>query len=138
MQWFPSLYPVVHYSRHFSRTETDPDTGNEYVIEGDPVIRYVQEISQMGKGSSEDVQSGEFENRTVVTLIMSVDDPQNYSSDDRVIINPVIENGQYVEGTGTAYWIYGEPNDQRNGPFRTTWSKVFEGFGGVIKLRRVT
>ena len=137
-QWFPSLYPVVHYARRFSRTEPDPDTGNEYVIESAPVIRYVQEIAQKGKGSSEDVITGEFENRTVETLIMSVNDPQNYASEDKIIVDPVIENGVYVEGTGRAYWINGEPNDQRNGPFWTTWSRIFDGFGGVIHLKRVT
>lgn len=130
--WFPSLYPVVHYSRRFSRTETDPDTGNEVIIEADPTIRYAQEIVQK---SSDDVLNGEFDGRTIETLIMSVDDPENYASEDRIIVDPVIENGAYTEGTGRAYWIYGEPNDQRNGP----WSKaMFKGFGGVIYLRRVT
>jgi hypothetical protein len=128
------VYPVVHYSRRFSQTQTDPDTGNEYVIESAPVVRYVQEVSQTGRGSSDDVISGEFEGRTVETLLMSVSDPENYASEDRVIIDPSIEDGEYVAGTGTAYWINGEPNDQRNGP----WAKLFNGFGGVVHLRRVT
>jgi hypothetical protein len=129
--WFPSPYPVVHYSRRFSETQIDPDTGNEYVVDSAPVIRYVQEIAQR---SSDDVMSGEFQGRTVESLIMSVDDPENYSSEDRVIINPVIENDTYTAGTGTAYWVNGNPSDQRKGP----WSNLFDGFGGVVQLRRVT
>jgi hypothetical protein len=129
--WFPSPYAIVHYSRRFSRTETDPDTGNEVVVESAPVIRYVQEIAQK---SSDDVMSGEFDGRTVETLIMSVSDPENYASDDRVIVDPVIENGAYVAGTGKAFWINGEPDDERGGP----WAGLFSSFGGVVILRRVT
>ena len=132
--WFPSPYPVVHYSRRFSQTQTDPDTGNEVIIEAAPVIRYAQEISQAGRSSSEDVLSGEFDGRTVETMIMSVADPESYSSQDRVIIDPVIEDNEYVLNTGTAYSISGEPNDQRNGP----WASWFKGFGGVVQLKRVT
>lgn len=134
MGWFPSPYPVAHIARRFDRTELDPDTGNEILVSADPVIRYVQEISQTGKTSSGDVIGGEFENRTDTTLIMCVDDPSVYSSDDQVVINPEVEGSEYVPGSGTAYWVDGNPSDQRQGP----WAQLFSGFGGVVMLKRVT
>ena len=131
MGWFPSPYPVAHIARRFDRTELDPDTGNELLVSADPVIRYAQEISQTG---SSDVISGDFENRTDNTLIMSVDDPTVYSSDDQVLIDPEVNGSEYVPGTGTAYWVDGNPSDQRQGP----WGDLFQGFGGVVMLKRVT
>ena len=136
--WFPSVYPVVHIARRFGSTEVDPDTGNEYLVPAAPVVRYVQEIAQKGKGSSADVLSGDFQGRVEESLIMSVDNPEVYESEDQVIINPEILNGEYVPDTGTAYWVNGTPADQRQGPFWTTRSRLFDGFGGVVHLRRVT
>lgn len=138
MPWFPSLYPVAHISRRLSRAEIDPDTGNETLIAAEPVVRYVQEIAQNGKGSSSDVISGDFANRVEESLIMSVDDPNLYQSEDQVIINPELDGGEYVTGTGIAYWVNGTPNDQRGGPFNTPQGGLFQGFGGVIHLKRVT
>lgn len=132
--WFPSLYPVAHISRSFSSTEIDPDTGNEILVAATPVIRYAQEIVQSGRGSSADVISGDFLNRIDERLIMSVDDSTVYQTEDQVIVNPQIDQGEYVPGTGVAYWVDGLPNDQRGGP----WPHLFDGFGGVVNLRRVT
>ena len=132
--WFPSPYPVGHISRRFSTTTVDPDTGNEVLVAGPLIIRYVQEISQQGRSSSSDVLSGEFVDRVDETLLMSVDDPSIYDSNDQVIVNPEIVGGQYVEGSGVAYWVDGLPNDQRGGP----WGHLFTGFGGVVQLKRVT
>jgi len=132
--FFPSQYPVAHISRSFSRTELDPDTGNETLVAAEPVIRYAQEISQVGKTSSADVISGEFTDRVAEELIMSVDDPLVYSTDDQVIINPGVSGGSYIAGTGVAYWVDGNPNDQRDAPWATY---AFKAFGGVIHLRRV-
>lgn len=134
MGWFPSPYPVAHIARRFDRTELDPDTGNEVLITAPAVIRYAQEISQTGKASSDDVIGSEFENRTDTTLIMCVDDPTVYSSDDQVVIDPELEGSEYVPGSGTAYWVDGNPSDQRQGP----WAQLFAGFGGVVMLKRVT
>ena len=134
MGFFNSPYPVVHIARQYDRLEVDPDTGNEILVEADPVVRYAQEVSQGGKNSSTDVMSGEFLNRVNSELIMCVDNPEVYSTDDQVIIDPVIEGGEYVTGTGTAYWVDGDPSDQRRGP----WPMAFVGFGGVVMLKRVT
>ena len=73
-------------------------------------------------------------NRVEETLEMSVDDVTFYEAADQVIINPEIVGGEYVAGTGTAYWVNGTPDDQRNSP----WPGFFKEFGGVIHLRRVT
>lgn len=132
--YFPSVYPVAHISRRYSTVLVDPDTGNEQLVAADPVIRYVQEISQLGRGSSSDVISGEFVDRTQESLIMCVDDPDVYDTDDQVIINPELDGSEYVPGSGVAYWVDGKPNDQRGGP----WPGMFAGFGGVVSLRRVT
>ena len=132
--WFPSLYPVVHIPRAFDSNETDPDTGNPVEVVGEPAIRYAQEIVQKGRGSSSDIISAEFVERIAEELIMSVDDPTVYRSQDQVIVNPELVDGEYVSGSGVAYWIDGEPNDQRGGP----WAHLFDGFGGVINLKRVT
>lgn len=133
-KFFPSIYPVAHISRRYSTDFIDPDTGNRHLVAADPIIRYAQEISQLGRRSSSDVISGDFIDRTEESLIMCVDDPDVYDTDDQVIINPDLDGNEYVPGSGVAYWVNGKPNDQRNGP----WPGMFAGFGGVVALRRVT
>ena len=134
MGLFPSPYPVAHIARTFDHLELDPDTGNEVLVESAPVVRYAQEISQTGKGSSSDVLSAEFADRVESTITMSVDDSTVYKTSDQVILFPEISGGQYVAGTGVAFWVDGEPSDQRDGP----WGHMFKGFGGVVTLKRVT
>jgi len=132
--WFPSLYPVCHIARRYDAVEVDPDTGNEIQVVAAPVVRYAQEFSQVRKGSSSDVLSADFVDRVEETIEMSVDDVSVYATADQVILNPEISGGEYVAGTGTAYWIDGTPNDQKNSP----WPGLFAEFGGVIRLKRVT
>lgn len=131
---FPSPFPVAHISRQFDVTSTDPDTGNPVLTSAQPVIRYVQEISQRGTGSSTDDISGDFVDRTDTELLMSVDDVSIYSTNDQVIVYPEVVGNEYVPGTGYAYWVDGLPSSQKGGP----WPGLFKDFGGVIKLRRVT
>jgi len=134
MGLFPSPYPVAHVSRRFDRTQVDPDTGNEVLVSAPPVIRYAQEITQTGKGSSSDVISGEYLDRVDSTLLMSVDDVSVYATNDQVIVFPEVAGSEYVTGSGYAYWVDGLPSDQGAAP----WPSLFKDFGGVITLRRVT
>lgn len=131
---FPSPYTVCHIPRSFSES-VDPDTGNPILVKSAPVTRFVQEITQMAKASSSDVQGEESVDRVETTLLMSVDDVSVYSCDDQVIVNPLFgDDGSYAAGSGEAYWVDGNPNDQRGGP----WPGLFKVFGGIIHLKRVT
>lgn len=130
---FPSPYTVCHIPRSYTES-LDPDTGNPILVASAPVIRYAQEISQVSKGSSKDELGAESVDRVDTTLQMAVEDCTVYDTDDQVIIDPQITDGAYVAGSGEAYWVDGVPNDQRCGP----WPTMFQVFGGVIKLRRVT
>lgn len=132
MGYFASIYPVVHIARRY--TAVDPDTGNKVLIAEDPVVRYVQEVVHL---DSKDTLtgSGEFQDRVASTLQMAVDDPTVYASEDQVVIAPVLDvDGEWVPGTGEAYWVDGLPDDQRGGP----WPQLFQHFGGIVTLKRVT
>jgi hypothetical protein len=43
-------------------------------------------------------------------------------------------NGDYVPGSGVAFWVDGLPFDQRLSP----WPTLTRVFGGSVRLRRVT
>jgi hypothetical protein len=132
---FPSPHKVCHVPRSYAAETLDPDTGNPILMTATPVVRRAQEITQMSKASSKDVMSGEFVDRVETTLHMSVDDVGVYSSQDQVIVDAQFDgNGDYVPGTGEAYFVDGNPNDQRGGP----WPSLFKVFGGIIILKRVT
>jgi hypothetical protein len=125
---------ICHIPRSYTES-VDPDTGNPVLVESAPVVRYVQEITQTGKKSSEDIEGPESVDRVVTNLLMSVEDVSVYSTDDQVIIGAALDTGGgYVPGSGEAYWVDGTPNDQRGGP----WPQLFQVFGGIIMLRRVT
>jgi len=131
----PSPYPIVHIAREID-TEMDPDTGNPTIVNEAPVVRYVQSIAQFGRrGSSREVISPEYLMRIETQLSVSVADPSVYASDDQMILEPELDGGgNYIDGTGVAYWIDGTPSDSREGP----WPQYLAVFGGVVHLRRVT
>ena len=134
MSIIPSPWPICHIPRTVDTTTTD-DHGNNPIVDGEPVIRYVMSIMQYGRrGSSREVISPDYLLRTETTLMISVADPENYSPEDLVLIDPEIENGSYVPESGSAYWVDGLDNDERTGP----WPNLLAMFGGVVKLRKVT
>jgi hypothetical protein len=131
----PSPYPVVHLARSVS-TDLDPDTGNPVIATAAPVVRYVQSISQLGRrGSSHEVIGPDTVLRVETEFHLSVADPSVYSTDDQVLLSAELDDdGNYVDGTGTAYWVDGTPSDSRQGP----WPQYLKVFGGTVRLRRVT
>jgi hypothetical protein len=132
----PSPYAVVHIGRPIDTGDVDPDTGNPQLVPQPPVVRMVQSITQFGRrGSSREVIAAEYLERTETELHMSVADPTIYQPMDQIIVNPTLDcDGNWVTGSGFAYWIDGAPADSRKGP----WPAYLKQFGGVVKLRRVT
>jgi hypothetical protein len=132
----PAPYPVCHIQRITSE-EPDPDTGNDVVVDLPPVIRYAQGISQIGRmrGSSKFVLTPEFAKRVDTELHISVADPSVYGPLDQVLLFPEIdEYGDYVPGSGFAFWVDALPFDGRQGP----WPLFLKAFGGMVRLRRAT
>lgn len=132
----PAPYRVCHIKRVIS-DEPDPDTGNDVIKDMPPVMRRCQGISQLGrmKGSSKLVLSAEFLKRIDIDIHISVANPQEYGPGDQVLLFPEVdEDGDYVPGTGYAFWVDGLPVDARQSP----WPAFTRGFGGAIRLTRVT
>jgi len=133
---FPSPHAVVHISRQLNKAGPKDSHGNYQQVTSSPVVRKAQSIAQFGRrGSSRAVFTSETQDREEIYLHMVVSNPEVYANGDQVLIDPTIDqDGNYVSGTGTAYWIDGDPSDERKGP----WPKLLSQFGGLIKLRRVT
>jgi hypothetical protein len=134
----------VHIVRFEDTTQLD-DHGNYPVIDDPPVIRNFYDISQFGRrGSSHLIMGPEFQERTETILHMSVPDPTLYQSGDQIILFADLETvgydsggkpiQQYVPGTGIAYFVDGDPPEDRMSP----WPRLTMQFGGVVKIRRIT
>jgi hypothetical protein len=68
-------------------------------------------------------------------LHFSVDDPSLYSPTDRIFLFPgVDDDGNYVPGSGAAFWIDGLSIDGRQSPF----PQLTKIFGGVLEIKRVS
>lgn len=135
MSVIASPHKIAHIARQFNATVED-EHGNHPTTKDPPVIRRVMSITQFGRrGSSQEVVSADYALRTETTLQMTVADPPTYQPDDQVLLWPELDaNDDYVPGSGIAYWVDGEPADDRDGP----WPTLLSMFGGVVKLRRVT
>lgn len=134
MGLFPEPYTVAHIARS-EDGPVDPDTGNPIQLAQTAVIRKVQAISQVGRirGSSIDVMSPEFIQRVRTDLHLTVSDPMVYGNMDQVLLFPSLDSeGNYVAGTGIAFWVDGLPMDQSLSP----WPTFFKVFGGLIRVRR--
>lgn len=132
----PSPYVVVHIPRTTS-SQIDPDTGNDIIVELPPVVRLVQSISQIGRlrGSSKLVYNAEFMKRVETDIHIAVSDPSLYSPLDQVLLFPEIdEDGEYIPGTGFAFFVDGIAYDGRQSP----WPLFTKALGGMVRLRRVT
>lgn len=130
-QLIPTPYTVVHISRQLDKTQKDRH-GNYVMAESTPVVRKVQSITVR---NSREVFTSEVANREEALIDMAVPNPDVYKSGDQVLIDAQLSAaGQYVPGSGTAYFVDGEPTDDRKGP----WKRYLQQFGGIVKLRRVT
>jgi hypothetical protein len=132
----PNPYIVCHIVRKIS-DQTDPDTGNNVIVDLPPVIRKAQSFSQIGRmrGSSKIVLTPEYLRRISTELHMSVDDPELYGPQDQVLLFPEVDqDGDYIPGTGFAFWIDGLVINSKTSP----WPSFTRGFGGLIRLRRTT
>lgn len=141
----PSPWPVVHIARWIDTGGDEDEHGNYPLVEDPPVVRYVYSLTQFGRrGSSREVMGPEFAERVESLLHMACNDPTLYKASDQVILDPELDaDGNWIQefddngnmiGTGVAYWVDGDPSDERVGP----WSTLLDWAGGLVKLRRVT
>lgn len=134
MSIFPSPYSVVHIVRIAS---TEPDENDDFpVVPQTPVVRKVMAIAQRGRfGSSHQIMDTESLQKVESVLTLTVANPEAYTAGDQVLLYPTLDDeGNYVSGSGTAFWVDGIPTDERTGP----WPGLLGLFGGVVKLKRVT
>jgi hypothetical protein len=128
---------IVAYIRRITTSELDPDTADPVVVDGPPIIRKAQSLSQIGqvRGSSRQIMSLEFLKRVETSLHLSVSDPSVYSPTDQVLLYPSVDDaGNYVPGSGIAYFVDGVALDARTSP----WPQFTKMFGGTVEIRRVT
>lgn len=126
----PAPWPVLHTP--FS-TDTVVDAhGNERLVPGTPVIRYVMAIYG-GASSSDEMLSDEFLNdvKTVYQMVIPAADLGFYNSGDVVLIGGSVADGQYVGGK--AFRLDGNPTSDLHGP----WKRYYRVFGGYVTLMRV-
>jgi hypothetical protein len=128
-------WQIVHIVRYEDTSTTD-EHGNFPVIDKAPVVRKIYDHSQFGRrGSSHEVMGPEFQERIETILHLSVPDPGLYSAGDQIIMFPDLDaSGNYVAGSGVAYWVDGDPAEDRMSP----WPRYTMQFGGVVKVRRIT
>lgn len=134
MSIVPSPWTIVHIARTYDTVRDDH--GNLKVLKLDPVVRKAMSIVQKGLfGTSKQIMNIEAAKRVETTLEMAVADPETYAVQDQVLVFPELDvNGDYVAGTGTAYFVEGLPTDDRVGP----WRGLLSIFGGVVNIRRIT
>jgi hypothetical protein len=133
----PSPWPVCHIARRTSTNPADEDDhGTRPPVESPPTIRKAMSFLQHGRtGSSQQIMTTEAAQRVETTIAMSVADPETYVNQDQVLLFPEVDgNGDYVPGTGVAYFVDGDSTDERIGP----WPALLGVFGGIVRLRRVT
>lgn len=136
MPFAPTPQRVAHIVRYEDTTNGVDEHGNYPIVDEPPVIRHIYDISQFGRrGSSSIVQGPEFQDRVETTIHLSVPYPELFSSGDQILLDFDVDvNGDYVPGTGIAYWVDGEPAEDRLSP----WPRYTKNMGGVVKIRRVT
>lgn len=134
-QVIPTPWPVVHVARTLNLDVLDAH-GNPTWVVSDPVVRKVQGIAQLGRygGSSRLLMDDEHLDTTTAIFHVSVPDPTVYKQSDQVILFPELDDdGNWIGGTGTAYFVDGVPADDRTGP----WSRYGRVLGGTLRLRRI-
>jgi hypothetical protein len=132
----PAPWPVLHTPRG---VETVLDAhGNDHLVDGDPVIRYVVALYQNGYKTgmaSKEMFSEEYllEIKTDLMMVIPHDDikAQSYQGGDQVLIGGSVSGGDYVGGT--AFRLHGLPGSDLEGP----WPHLYKSFGGVVRVSRV-
>jgi hypothetical protein len=130
----PSPWTIIHIARR--RNGPEDDHGNKTMVIADPVVRKAMSIQQtLRRASSHEVLGQQYAQRSDTILHIAVADVTPYKDEDQIIIWPEFDGGgEWVRGTGVAYWVDGIPNDERVGP----WPNLLAVFGGVMHVRRVT
>lgn len=132
----PAPWPVLHTPRS---VESVVDAhGNDHLVDGVPVIRYVIALYphaySSGMGSKE-VFTDEYlsEVKTDLMMVIPHDDivAQAYQSGDQVVVGGVVDAGEYVGGT--AFRVDGNPGSDLEGP----WPHLYKMFGGLARISRV-
>ena len=134
MSIIPSPWPIAYQHRSYTG-EVDAH-GNKTRVTDPPEVRMVMSIAQPGRfGSSREIISAENLLREETILMMAVADPTIYSPDDRIWIFPAFDVfGCLIPDSGIAYWVLGNPADDRQGP----WPGLLAMFGGVVRCKRVS
>ena len=136
MKLIPAPWPVLHTPRS---VETVIDAhGNDHVVDGVPVVRYVISLFQVGYGSasgSKELFSDEYlsEVKTDLMMVIPHEDvvAQAYAAGDQVLIGGSVVGGDYVGGV--AFRLHGDPASDLQGP----WPHLYRFFGGVVRINRV-
>jgi hypothetical protein len=135
MGLIPAPWPVLHTPRG---VEAEYDAhGNERIVDGDPVIRYVIALYQNGYKTgmaSKTLFTEEYLNEVQTDLQMVIthaDIVANvFGQNDKVLVGGAVVGGVY-EG-GTAFRLMGVPGRDVEGP----WPYLYKHFGGLVRLRR--
>lgn len=132
----PTPWPIAHIVRYEDTSGAKDEHGDWPIVAEPPVIRWIYSYGQFGRrGSSRTVEGPEFQERTDTILHLSVPDPTLFQNGDQILLNPELDSRQeYVPGSGTAYWVDGDPADEVTSP----WPRYTQIMGGVVKVRRVT
>jgi hypothetical protein len=137
MSLFDEPYDVCHIARRVDLTTTDRN-GNHPLRPLPPVNRTCQSLTQFGRrGSSHSILSIEYAQRVETTIHMACSDVSPYQDQDQVLCFGKVEEatGNYIGGI--AYVVDGDAADDTHGPLgQEVYSAL--GFGGTVKLRRVT
>lgn len=136
MPFAPTPYTIGHIVRYEDVDGDKDEHGNFPVVEEPLVLRKIYSYSQFGRrGSSRTVEGPEFQDRTDTVIHLAVPNPTVYSAGDQVLLDIELDDdGEYIEESGTAYWVDGLAADERTSP----WPKYTNNMGGVVKIRRVT
>lgn len=87
------------------------------------------------RGSSKQIMSIEFLKRVELSLHLSVAEPDVCSPTDQVLLYPSVDDaGNYVPGSGIAFFVDGVALDARTSP----WPLFTKMFGGTVQIKRIT
>lgn len=136
MKLIPAPWPVLHTPRS---VETVVDAhGNDHLVDGVPVVRYVISLFQIGYSStsgSKEMFSDEYlsEVKTDLNMAIPYDDVAGevYRAGDQVLVGGTVVDGDYVGGV--AFRLRGEPASDLVGP----WPHLYKSFGGLVRIGRV-
>jgi len=132
----PAPWPILHTPRGVD-TVVDAH-GNDHLVDGDPVVRYVVALYQTGYRmgmSSKELLSDDYLNEVSTTLHMVIPQEDSaaavYGSGDQVTVGGVVDGADYVGGV--AFRVDGIPATDLEGP----WPHLYKAFGGMVKIRRI-